>query len=157
MPLNSFTHYCFCPNVAALFLKHLLHLHPRCCPFLTMPSLLYLRQDLTMQPWLAWNLPCRQGWPPTHGDPLVSAPRVPGLKAYVTIPDISSHFSFINPAGFRIASSWISCFYFKFYKYKIQVAIFLPCLYLSLVPRQCPWLSALLGLCNLGPVFGIFI
>ena len=54
--------------------------------FLFFSLVWFLRQGLTMEPWLTMNSLCRTGWSPSHRDPSPSASRVLRLKTCATLP-----------------------------------------------------------------------
>lgn len=73
-------------------------LHGHCIHMPYLPSyrhmkIHFLRQGLTLQLWLSWNLRCRPGWPRTHKVPLAPLSYMLGLKACTTTP---SFFFFFN-------------------------------------------------------------
>ena len=73
-----------CKN--AVTLKIIITLLQYCVIVVIVIILIILRQDLTMQPWLAWNSLCKPGCLRTHQDPPTSASQVLVLKARATTP-----------------------------------------------------------------------
>ena len=67
--------------------------------FLSMSPLIFwfvfvfviLRQGHTMSPQLAWNSPCRSGWPGTHRAPPASASRVLEITGVYNHAQLSAH------------------------------------------------------------------
>lgn len=74
-------------RVSAFYLLDVQLLMPLLLHFLMSPtSLLLLREDFDIQPWLVWCLLCRPGWPQIHRNPHASFSGLLGLKGVLLYP-----------------------------------------------------------------------